>query len=287
MEEINEETKTTTTNEEWSFSSLKNRVSGFLGYKFTGTMDNNDNSHNNNTTNTNTTRTKAKTLNKNEIKIYEKSSVVRDILGVRVVMISDTHNDHRSLDIPPGDILIHAGDWTCYGAKDHTDDFNEWLGTLPHEYKIVINGNHESNAPWKRETKSLLSNAIFLVEESLTLQIREKEIKIYGSNFYWPMREQTHNPYYDMIPDDTDILVVHGPPKGYGDGGRGCPSLRQKCLQLTYGGSDDVIGKLRLVVCGHIHFGYGVETIPGLTVVNASMCKSTRKIENSPIVLDL
>merc|ERR1719414_881224 len=28
----------------------------------------------------------------------------------RVVCISDTHNEHRGLRLPPGDILLHAGD---------------------------------------------------------------------------------------------------------------------------------------------------------------------------------
>ena len=39
--------------------------------------------------------------------------------GLTVVMISDTHNDHRQLTVPPGDILIHAGDWTRFGKREH------------------------------------------------------------------------------------------------------------------------------------------------------------------------
>lgn len=29
---------------------------------------------------------------------------------MRLVCISDTHNSHRSLHLPEGDVLIHAGD---------------------------------------------------------------------------------------------------------------------------------------------------------------------------------
>jgi predicted phosphodiesterase len=31
---------------------------------------------------------------------------------MRIVLISDTHGLHRQLEVPPGDLLIHAGDFT-------------------------------------------------------------------------------------------------------------------------------------------------------------------------------
>jgi hypothetical protein len=34
---------------------------------------------------------------------------------VRLVLISDTHNKHRQLVMPAGDLLIHAGDFTERG----------------------------------------------------------------------------------------------------------------------------------------------------------------------------
>ena len=63
----------------------------------------------------------------------------------KIVCISDTHCMHRALtnDIPVGDILIHAGDFTRYGTLSDAEDFNHWLGELPHKIKIVILGNHE------------------------------------------------------------------------------------------------------------------------------------------------
>ena len=67
-------------------------------------------------------------------KVKEKS------LGIRVVCISDTHGRHRDCEIPNGDVLIHAGDFTRYGKRADADDFNKWLGELPHRHKIVVNG---------------------------------------------------------------------------------------------------------------------------------------------------
>lgn len=213
---------------------------------------------------------------------------IRELLNIRVVLISDTHGDHRSMTIPDGDILIHAGDFTCYGRREQAIDFNDWLGTLPHQYKIVINGNHESNATWKREASSILSNAIFLCQQSLELCINGCRINIFGTDFFWPTANCGH-PFLDQIPNDCDILVCHGPPLGLADGGKGCKYLLKKCISLVAGaGKTEAIGRLRLVVCGHIHYGYGIDTsLNGLTVVNASNCGSERKVENDPIVLDI
>merc|ERR1712083_348367 len=59
---------------------------------------------------------------------------------IRLVMLSDTHGMHRTLDVPEGDVLIHAGDFTRYGKREDVQDFNVWLGTLPHRHKLVVNG---------------------------------------------------------------------------------------------------------------------------------------------------
>jgi hypothetical protein len=227
------------------------------------------------------------------------SEGVREPLGVRVVMISDTHADHHSLTVPEGDILIHAGDWTCFGHRAHATDFNEWLGTLPHPHKIVVNGNHENNAMWKHETPDILSNATFLRQGSVRVTVREQEVNIYGTDFFWPTAHCPH-PFLDNIPPETDILICHGPPYGLADGGKGCEYLQKKCLELAFGkqqeegkpiggeGSALPSGKLRLVVCGHIHYAYGVDrSVPGLTVVNASNCGGARKVEHDPVVLEL
>lgn len=63
----------------------------------------------------------------------------------RIVVMSDTHalTRHLKFDIPDGDIFIHAGDFTACGSEEEVKEFNEFLGQLPHEHKLVIAGNHE------------------------------------------------------------------------------------------------------------------------------------------------
>ena len=75
-------------------------------------------------------------------------SIPKESDKIRIVCISDTHNftDHENFpNIPDGDILIHAGDFTNHGKSEELEKFNDWLGTLPHEHKIVVAGNHDES----------------------------------------------------------------------------------------------------------------------------------------------
>lgn len=57
----------------------------------------------------------------------------------RIVCISDTHNNTPKL--PPGDVLIHAGDLTNQGSYDELERTVAWLEKAPFEVKIVVAGN--------------------------------------------------------------------------------------------------------------------------------------------------
>ena len=62
---------------------------------------------------------------------------------IRVVCISDTHT-LEWIDVPDGDLLIHAGDLTNDGSVRDIQRAIDWLKTLPHRHKVVIAGNHDS-----------------------------------------------------------------------------------------------------------------------------------------------
>ena len=64
---------------------------------------------------------------------------------VRFVCISDTHNQTNELELPDGDVLLHAGDFTRTGLPAEVDHFCEFLQRVKHKYKhtVVIAGNHE------------------------------------------------------------------------------------------------------------------------------------------------
>ena len=52
----------------------------------------------------------------------------------RFVCISDTHG--RTFPVPNGDVLLHSGDLTDFGALDEFEVTMEWLYSLPHKTKM-------------------------------------------------------------------------------------------------------------------------------------------------------
>jgi len=191
---------------------------------------------------------------------------------VIVVAISDTHGYHRELtQIPEGDLLIHAGDLTLSGRLAEVDDFDRWLGTLPHPHKVVIAGNHDwcfEQEP--SEARARIRNAVYLEDEGVELA----GLRIHGSPWQPWFLDWAFNLHrgsriaarWAMIPEKTDILVTHGPPHGIGDltfSGHhvGCEDLLDRIRQI----------RPRLHVFGHIHEAAGVWEVDGTVFVNASV----------------
>src|SRR4051794_25278238 len=94
---------------------------------------------------------------------------VRGIIYARRLPV--THSRHDQLHVPPGDVLVHAGDSTMNGGIPEIAAFNYWLRTLPHPHKIVIAGNHD----WLFElmpalAESLITNAVYLRDSAITIE---------------------------------------------------------------------------------------------------------------------
>lgn len=210
---------------------------------------------------------------------------------VRVACISDTHCNAQNIPggIPECDILIHAGDITAQGRPERFLEFNEWGNhiPLPPERKICTPGNHDLLFEEDYETAVVLVDGwTVLVDEEVTV----KGLKIYGTPWSvefghgWAFNQNSAEAKqrWAKIPLDTDILVVHGPPQGTGDlcpnGYQGCPDLEDR-LRIV---------KPRLVVCGHIHEGYGVHSTSwGGLLVNASTMTGNYRPINPAITVTI
>ncbi|EEP80103.1 predicted protein [Uncinocarpus reesii 1704] len=179
---------------------------------------------------------------------------------ITVVCISDTHNNQ--LEIPDGDILLHAGDLTQSGSRSEIQAAIDWLNTLPHQHKVVIAGNHDLFLdPSCTRSTSLpqrsieWGNVTYLQNNCVTLKCVNRNIKVYGNP--WSPRQgnwafqypRVENVWKDMIPSDIDILLTHTPPKGHLDLNYGCGFLLQELWKLEK--------RPKLHVFGHIHAGYG------------------------------
>lgn len=225
----------------------------------------------------------------------------------RLVCISDTHELHRELEVPDGDILIHSGDFTYVGEPDAIKDFVEWLVALPHKHKVFIAGNHEvtldhtlSEGHIARrfgmvgDFKALREYVALPREGVHYLLDREVEVdglRIYGAPWQpsfggWGFnrdRGRHISTKWDSIPAGVDVLVTHGPP--YGKGDLLDTNERVGCAALLYQVQERV--RPRVHVFGHIHHSYGVYSEEGITYINASSCGEDYKIRNKPIVYDL
>lgn len=213
----------------------------------------------------------------------------------RIVCISDTHNCNEQIDVPDGDILIHAGDGTIKGTIQEIVEFNDWFSSLPHRHKIFVAGNHD----WLFETdnrfaRTLLSDDIIYLQDSST---EIDGLKIYGSPwqprfFDWAFnlnRGPELAEKWKLIPNDIDILITHGPPNGildavpreWGIDYTGCEELRKRVEEIAG------LGRLKLHVFGHIHCGYGTHEEFGVKFINASNCDEQYNPTQPPIVIDL
>ncbi|KAL6057203.1 metallophosphoesterase domain-containing protein 1 [Balamuthia mandrillaris] len=105
---------------------------------------------------------------------------------IRVVCLSDTHCLHETVDVPDGDLLIHCGDFTTRGPLSQTEEFNAWLGRLPHRHKVVVCGNHEAALYPMHEDptkiQAVLSNACYLQDSAVTFTWSELKGKNDSSN---------------------------------------------------------------------------------------------------------
>ena len=202
---------------------------------------------------------------------------------MRVVCIADTHESHRELTVPPGDLLIHAGDFTLHSRwKATIADFNTWLGSLPHRHKIIIFGNHEFLFEAEPGCCSDLFNAVVLVNEAVEIAgfkfWGSPVTTLYGGAFGLSLAEDRRK-LYASIPKDTDILITHGPPQGILDDGQGCSELREATQRV----------RPKLHLFGHAHSGYGALRRGGRTYVNAALAGEEGGLAagRAPIVIDL
>ncbi|KAI0691369.1 Metallo-dependent phosphatase [Cytidiella melzeri] len=205
----------------------------------------------------------------------------------RFVCISDTHT--RTFPVPPGDVLLHAGDLTHTGLFREFRTTVEWLRGLPHATKIVIAGNHDLSLDqhdnwydrnflgWHRNkedlepilelltgTESKEAGLVYLQDEKYQFQAKPggKTWSVYGSPWSpefcnWGFnydRGREADRHVKAIPQ-VDILLTHGPPAG----------ILDQTTNGTSVGCESLTARLPFIrpllhVFGHIHEAHGAVT---------------------------
>lgn len=184
---------------------------------------------------------------------------------MKIVAISDTHGKHRELgELPEGDVLVHAGDWSMMGTEEQTTEFLSWFIQQPFKHRVLIAGNHDWIAQNSRERLLSLMRTSwpdFAQDPGKLHYLEDSGCTIEGVRFWGsPVQPEFCNwafnrergaeikRHWDMIPDNTDVLITHGPAEGYGGltarGGEvGCVDLWRAIDRV----------RPQVHICGHIH----------------------------------
>ncbi|KAF4578633.1 hypothetical protein EYR40_001215 [Pleurotus pulmonarius] len=236
----------------------------------------------------------------------------------RFVCISDTHG-RKFTAIPPGDVLLHAGDLSSWGYTKHLRPTLDWLKSLQHPIKVIIAGNHDLclDGALRRELGAGFLGTdpddVLEVARSVVLGDDAKEAgiiyleheacivpspsgrnwKIYGSPaapehvqgaFQYTADDEAEE-VYARIPNDIDILLTHTPPYKMLDQTRkginaGCKRLAQRMMELH---------ACRLHVFGHIHEATGALIISdeGISRVAVNAAMGSLGSDAKAIIVDL
>ncbi len=202
--------------------------------------------------------------------------------------ISDLHGSYPELE--GGGLLIVAGDLTARDTFKQHQEFQAWLIEQKYTKKVLIAGNHDGQYE-KTVPFYTFETGICYLQDSGT---QFEGLNIWGSpwtpefcnwHFMLPRGRQLREKW-DLIPDNTDILVTHGPPLGILDATDntvnkterlGCADLRDAVERV----------KPRLHVFGHIHGGHGQLMLkhegPNTLCVNAAIMDEGYRPRNKPI----
>ncbi|NIR16687.1 MAG: metallophosphoesterase [Desulfobacterales bacterium] len=213
---------------------------------------------------------------------------------MKLVLISDTHQRHKYLRMPKGDVLVHAGDFCSHGNYEEVKRFGDWLRTLDYHHILFIAGNHDKTFEFDLE-KSLK----LIPEETITggkiHYLQDGYIVLQGVKFYGsPWQPRFYNWAFNLtrggsalrkkwkrIPNDTDVLITHCPPHGildktdFKNENIGCKMLFDRVTDI----------KPRLHVFGHCHAGYGMNyhLLAGTDFINAAIVNDWHYITNLPV----
>ena len=222
---------------------------------------------------------------------------------MRACHISDTHDVHQDLNmiVPQNtEILFFTGDMTYRGAEWEFVKLLEQFKVLSARIPLIVGclGNHERGAEGNEEELKRRFKEVgvtLLHHESIEIE----GIKIFGSPYspwFFDWAYSYYNPnmgtqqrddrsgkeVWEDIPEDTSILLTHGPPYLILDqcrnGAVGCPDLRRRV---------ESIFSIRYHMFGHIHESAGITKVGGVTYSNGAVMDGKYKFVNKPNCFDL
>lgn len=212
---------------------------------------------------------------------------------IEITCISDLHGYEPKLT--GGDLLIIAGDFTAADTEKQHVEFIDWVSKQNYTKIILVPGNHDGHYEKYGPFDCKKEDKIQILMDS---GYEFKGFKIWGSPwtpifFNWHFmlkRGREIKKKWDLIPEDTDILVTHGPAYGICDQTQsyrvvqrvGCQDLEEAVARV----------QPQLHVFGHIHQGYGKHILAHengkeTICINAALMDECYNPLNKPINIKL
>lgn len=214
---------------------------------------------------------------------------------MRIVATSDTHTV-PTLEIPDGDVFIHAGDLMVDGYPSEWESRVEWLASLPHAVKIFVAGNHDFHLQVYPgpALQNLRSAGVLVVGRPAFKEVVElpNGMKLMGLPGVSKMCNWAFNrPELDMLKhvDDlvgagkVDIVVSHSPVRGILD------FSHRDQMSVGIGTYRSILTKCKpsIWICGHIHEGYGTAEYADCKFYNVCMSNRIYQHVNYPMVIEV
>jgi Icc-related predicted phosphoesterase len=171
---------------------------------------------------------------------------------MKIWHISDTHELHEQLIVPENiDVVIHSGDATnprdpIQNAKS-MGRFLQWYSSLYIPKKIFVAGNHDTciSSKYFQDSSFDQLGITYLEEDSIDLN----GYKVYGDWAFMTSRATIFKKW-EKIPDNTDLLITHGPPLGILD-----TTLDQENNYMSCGDSA-LLKRIKKINISHHFFGH-------------------------------
>lgn len=215
---------------------------------------------------------------------------------MKVALISDSHGMLPNyLKFEGVNFILHAGDvgpdrWKGSNVilPWYDDEFYPWAEAVGKPIYMTW-GNHDfigERLPLGRF--AFPDNVHILVDEQVEIEGKKVWFSPWSNLFggwAWMRTEEGLAERYAKIPQDTQVIVSHGPPYGLGDkifwDGHeqqvGSKSLRDRLLELP---------NLELVVTGHIHEARGLSEFGKVQVRNVSLVDTQYRPVYDPIIVE-
>jgi len=243
---------------------------------------------------------------------------------MKILVLSDTHSrikdifnswsvedKKKSMEC---DFLIHSGDISSHGTRDQLENELSWMNDNFKMDKIVIGGNHDFylDTNWKPYTpvgRRRFSSKKFGTKKDINDLMNDHNISYLNDSFIikdgikiWgsPITPWFHDwafnrnrggyidKHWNMIPNDVDILITHGPPRGILD----LLSINnRRDGELPNVGCDHLLSKIQEVkpkihIFGHIHESRGMFESDGTFFINASSLGENYEPTGPPIIFN-